>query len=152
MEQDFKEIFRSMLHVFFAFISGVLDWIVLILVGFERSLHSAQVSRQSCPWPIKLMMSEAVEGTWICTGSYGSSGANGLMKWDSGKVILKNWDPESYIIWNMNKKVFFFNFDSINISHSVFDPIRYIDVPCCHKFFIQLPSTVLKKGEDVDPS
>ena len=50
------------------------------------------------------------------------------------------------------KGFFFFNFDSINISHSVFDPIRYIDVPCCHKFFIQLPNTVLKKGEDVDPS
>ena len=25
VEQDFKEIFRSMLHVFFAFIFGVLD-------------------------------------------------------------------------------------------------------------------------------
>ena len=54
---------------FFAFFSGVLDWIVLILVWFERSLHSAQVSGQSCPWPLKLMTSQAVERTWIRTGS-----------------------------------------------------------------------------------
>ena len=48
-----------MLHGFFAFFSGVLDWIVLILVWFERSLHSAHISGQSCPW------------TWnICTGGY----------------------------------------------------------------------------------
>ena len=40
-----------MLHVFFsAFFSCVLDWIGLILVWFERSLHSAQASRQSYPW------------------------------------------------------------------------------------------------------
>ena len=52
---------------------GVLDWIVVILVWFKRSLlHSAaQVSRQSCPWPLKLMTSQAVEGIWICTGGYG---------------------------------------------------------------------------------
>ena len=42
---------------------------MLILVWFERSFHSAQGSRQSCPWPLKLMMSQAVEGTCICTGS-----------------------------------------------------------------------------------
>ena len=56
---------------FFAFFSGVLDWIVLILVWFERSLHSAQVSGQSCPWPLKLMTSQAVERIWICMGGYG---------------------------------------------------------------------------------
>ena len=67
----FMEIFRSMLHGFFASFSGVLDWIVLILVWFERSLHSAQVSWQSCPWPLKLMTSQRVERTWICTGGYG---------------------------------------------------------------------------------
>ena len=33
----------------FALFSGVLNWIVLMLVWFERSLHSAQVSGQSCP-------------------------------------------------------------------------------------------------------
>ena len=66
------KIFRSMLHVFFfAFFSGLLDCLVLILVWFERSLHPAQGSGQSCPWHLKLMMSQAVEGSWICKGSYG---------------------------------------------------------------------------------
>ena len=27
----------------------------LLLVGFERSLHPAQVRGQKCPWPLKLM-------------------------------------------------------------------------------------------------
>ena len=61
----------------FAFFSGILDWIVLILVWFERSLHSAQVSWQSWPWPLKLMTSRGVEGTWIRTGG---SGAKGLKR------------------------------------------------------------------------
>ena len=54
----------------FAVFSGVHDWIVLILVWIERSLHSAHVSGQSCPWPLKLVMWQAVEGTWIYTGGY----------------------------------------------------------------------------------
>ena len=45
VKQD-VEIFGSMLS---AFSSGLLKWIVLILVWFERSLHPAQVSGQSCP-------------------------------------------------------------------------------------------------------
>ena len=56
--------------MFFSIFSSVLDWIVLILVWFERSLYSAQVSRQSCPWPLKLMTSKRVERTWIRTGGY----------------------------------------------------------------------------------
>ena len=73
---QWNKIFRSMLITWFlSFFSGVLDWIVLILVWFERSLHSKQVSRQSCPWPLKLMTPQRVERTWICTGG---SGANGL--------------------------------------------------------------------------
>ena len=55
--------------------------IVLILVWFERSLLSAQVSGQSYPWQSwqsKLMTSQAVERTWIRTGGHGGSGANGL--------------------------------------------------------------------------
>ena len=46
------------------------------------------------------MMSQAVEGrgyTQAVTGSL-HVGANGLMNWDSGKVILNNCDPESCII------------------------------------------------------
>ena len=76
MEQDFHGDFQVNVTWFFASFSGVLDWVVLILVWFERSLHSTQVSRQSCPWPLKLLMPQAVERTWICTGG---SGPNGLI-------------------------------------------------------------------------
>ena len=71
MEQDFHADFQVKVTWFFASFSGVLDWIVLILVWFERSLRSAQVSGQSCPWPLKLMTSQGVERTWIRTGGYG---------------------------------------------------------------------------------
>ena len=71
MEQDFHGDFQVKVTWFFACFSGVLDWIVLILVWFERSLHSAQVSKESCPWPLKLMTSQWVERTWIRTGGYG---------------------------------------------------------------------------------
>ena len=60
-----------MLHGFLPFLSGFLDRIMPILVWFERSPHPAQVSRQSCPWPLKLVTSQAVEGTWIRRGGYG---------------------------------------------------------------------------------
>ena len=63
--------FQGNVSWFFAFFSGFLDWIVLNLVWFERSVHSAKVSGQSCPWTLKLMTSQAVEGTWIRTGGYG---------------------------------------------------------------------------------
>jgi len=56
---------------FFAFFSHVLHWIVFILIWFERSLQSAQVSRQSCPWPLKLMMPQGEEGLWIRPSGYG---------------------------------------------------------------------------------
>ena len=49
MGQDFHGNFQVNVTWFVAFFSGVLDWIVLILVWFERSLHSAQVIGQSCP-------------------------------------------------------------------------------------------------------
>ena len=68
MEQDFHADFQVNVTWFFASFSGVLDW---ILVWFERSLHSAQVSGQSCPLPLKLMTSQRVEKTWIRTGGYG---------------------------------------------------------------------------------
>ena len=75
-----------MLHDFLPFSLGVLDCIVPILVWFERSLHFAQVSGQSCPRPLKLMTSQAVESTWIGTGG---SGANGLkLSIDTAKVIV----------------------------------------------------------------
>ena len=71
MEQDFHGDFQVNVTWFFACLCGVLDWIVLILVWFERFLHSVQVSEESCPWPLKLMTSQRVERTWISTGGYG---------------------------------------------------------------------------------
>ena len=44
MERDFHGDFQVNVTFFFTFFSGVLDGVVLILVWFERSLHSAQVS------------------------------------------------------------------------------------------------------------
>ena len=70
VEQDFHANFQWNVTWFFAFFSGVLDWIVLILVWFERSFPSAQVSGQSYPWLLKLMTSQAVERTRIRTGGY----------------------------------------------------------------------------------
>ena len=70
VEQDFHGNCRVNMTWFFSFFSSVLDWILLILVWFERSLHSAHISGQSYPWPLKLMMSQVVEGTWIPMGSY----------------------------------------------------------------------------------
>ena len=73
MEQDFHGDFQVNFTWFFASFSCVRDWIMLILVWFERSLHSTQVSEESkcCPWPLKLMTSQRVERTWIRTGGYG---------------------------------------------------------------------------------
>ena len=71
VEQDVHGNFQVNVTCFFAFFSSVLRWIVLIVVWFERSLHSVHVSGQSCSWPLKLMTSQAVEGTWIRTGGYG---------------------------------------------------------------------------------
>ena len=48
---------------------------------FERSLYPAEVSGQSCPWLLKLIMSQVVEGTWIHTGTY---------KWLRGECVNKN--------------------------------------------------------------
>ena len=49
MKQDFHGDFQVNVTWFFSSFSGVLDLIVLILVWFERSLHSALVGGQSCP-------------------------------------------------------------------------------------------------------
>ena len=35
------------------------------------SLCTSSVGTQSCPWPLKMMTSQAVEGMWIPMGSYG---------------------------------------------------------------------------------
>ena len=69
MEQDFHGNFRVTVTWFFAVLSGVLDGIVLILVWFERFLHSAQANGQSYPWLLKLMTSQAVARTWLRAGA-----------------------------------------------------------------------------------
>ena len=71
VEQDFHGKFQVNVTWFLAFFSSVLHWIVLILVWFERSLHSLQVNGQSWSWPLTLIMSQAVDRTWICTGGDG---------------------------------------------------------------------------------
>ena len=70
VEQNFHGNFQLNVTWFFAFFPGVLDLIVPILVWLERSRKSAIVSGQSCLWLLKLMMSQAVERTWIPMGSY----------------------------------------------------------------------------------
>ena len=72
VEQDLHGNFRVNVTWFFDFFSDVLDWIELILVWFERSLHSAQVNGQSYLWLliVNLLTSQAVERTRIRTGGY----------------------------------------------------------------------------------
>ena len=65
----FMEIFRSMLHGFLW-----CPWLNCAHSGMVwkiSSLCTSSVGTQSCPWPLKLMTSQAVEGMWIPTGSYG---------------------------------------------------------------------------------
>ena len=61
------------LYMFFGYFPGLLDWIVHILVWFERALHPAQV-----PWPLKLMKSQLLKGMWIHTDGY-SGGSRATM-------------------------------------------------------------------------
>ena len=91
MEQDFHGDFQVNVTWSLSFFSGVLDWIVLILVWFERSLHSAEVSRQRSRWPIKLMTSQAVERTWIRTGSSGANGLSHRRSWGLLFTDLSGW-------------------------------------------------------------
>ena len=60
VEQVFHEKFQVNVICFFSLFLRCpwLDWIVLLLVWFVRSLHSAQLSGQSYHWPLKLMTSQ----------------------------------------------------------------------------------------------
>ena len=89
VEQDFHGHFWVNVIWFCAFFSCVLDWIGCILVWFERSFHSEHVSRQSCPWPLKLMMSQGVERTWICMGGYRQLRGEWVMAVQT--VLLHHW-------------------------------------------------------------
>ena len=83
----FKGIFRSMLHWwFFAFYSGHCDWIGLILDGL-KDLFTLLKFWQSFHWPLKLMMPQAVEGIWICTGGSGEWVIESLVPQQSHKSL-----------------------------------------------------------------
>ena len=118
MEQDFHGDLQVNLAWFFAVFSGVFDWIVLILVWFERSLHSAQVSRQSWPWLLKLVTSRGVERTWICTGS---SGANGLMFVQGFWYFVPSWSREIHkntqLILQNSVAIFMYNIFETYLSY-----------------------------------
>ena len=60
------------------------------LVWLERSDQPSKVySWQSCPWPLKLMRSQVVEGMHGSTQAVmGSSGVNGLMKRPNSCLLL----------------------------------------------------------------
>ena len=96
VKQDFHGNFWVNVTWFFAFFSGLLDWTVPILVWFERSLHSEQGSGQSCPWPLKLMMSQAIEGTCICT-----VGLRKTVETDVDPLLLcaSSWVPKASNRW-----------------------------------------------------
>ena len=99
MEQDFHGDFQVIVTWFFASFSGILDWIVLILVWFERSLHSVQVSGQSCPWPLKLMTSKRVERTWIHMGGYGRFRGEWVKDFSDTKVVYQKIVELLVFVW-----------------------------------------------------
>ena len=65
VEQDFQGNFQVNITWFFAFFSCVLDWIVLILVWFERSLHFAQVSGHKLSMTVKTDDVTSSRSTWV---------------------------------------------------------------------------------------
>ena len=71
VEQDFHWNFQVNVTSFFASFSGVLDWIVLILVWFERSLHSAPVSSHKLSMTIKTDDVTSSRSAWTSMGGYG---------------------------------------------------------------------------------
>ena len=99
VEQDFHGNFQLNVKRFFAFFSGVLDWIVLILVWFERYLHSTQVSGQIYPWPFKLMTSQVVQRSGSARAVTGGSGANWLRyKYNVVNEVLWLWRPKIFFL------------------------------------------------------
>ena len=82
----------------------------LILVWFERSLHSAQVSRQSYLWLLKRMTSQAVERTWIRMGGYGR--LRGKCVKDE-IIIIINWQTEQQQPQQQNFKKWLLTVESL---------------------------------------
>ena len=63
------KMFRSMWHGFLPFSWVSLTELWSFWYGL-KDLFTLQVGWQSCPWPLKLMTSQAVERTWIHMGGY----------------------------------------------------------------------------------
>ena len=70
------------------------------------------------------MMTQAVEGTWICTGSCRQLRGEWVNEVGFRKSYFQELRSRKLHYLKYEQKGFFKNFDSINISHSVFDPIR----------------------------
>ena len=70
MEQDFMEIFRSMLHGFLPLSPVSLTELCSFWYGFKDLFTLHKLVYKVCLFPclLKLMMSQAVEGTGICRG------------------------------------------------------------------------------------
>ena len=82
VEQDFHGNFQVNVTWFFASFSRVLDWIVLILVWFERSLHSTPVSGHKLSMTVKTDDVTSSRSTWTSMGGYG---------WLRGKWVNKSF-------------------------------------------------------------
>lgn len=68
VEQNLHWNFRVEVTCIFACFSGLLDWVTLIWVWFERSFPAGEVTCQSCPWSLKVMTSQAAQGSWFGKG------------------------------------------------------------------------------------
>ena len=135
MEQDFHGDFQVNVTWFFASLSGVLDWIVLILVWFERSLHSAQVSGQSCPWPLKLMTSQRVERTWIRTGGYRRFRGEWVKKpLDSFSPQIERKRSKEYFVIILTVKE---NFERFSCLEFVFEKSKHREAGLKHKLKLE---------------
>lgn len=75
MQQILMGIFDPMLHVFLPFsLASLTEFVLIILVWFERSPHPASVTCnwQTCLWLLKMITSQVVQGTWISMGGSGT--------------------------------------------------------------------------------
>ena len=122
------DMFRLMLHGFLPFspmsLTELCSW---ILVWFERSLHSAQVSRQSYPWLLKWMMSQAVERMWIRMGGYRQ--LRGKCVKDKIIMIIINWQTEQQQPQQQNFKKWLLTVESLQTIYVT------INTVCIHQSY-----------------
>ena len=70
----------------FAFFFCLFDWIVPILIWFERSLSPAQIRCQSCPWLLNRLRRKQYKGHKSARAVMVGSGLNGTCMF----AVLKN--------------------------------------------------------------